>query len=63
MNHALMKMLNINETTVDPAGGEYLREKGSKMPSGPMEETALIEVRNRRPAFSEESAGKVITEA
>jgi predicted amidohydrolase YtcJ len=63
MNHALMKLLNINENTVDPAGGEYLREKGSKMPSGPMEETALIEVRNRRPAFSEESAGKVITEA
>lgn len=63
MNHALMKLLTINENTPDPAGGEYLREKGSKMPSGPMEETALIEVRNRRPAFSEESAGKVITEA
>ncbi|MBU3744015.1 MAG: amidohydrolase family protein, partial [Sediminibacterium sp.] len=63
MNHALMRLLNINENTPDPAGGEYLREKGSKMPSGPMEETALIEVRNRRPAFSEESAGKVITEA
>lgn len=63
MNHALMKLLNINENTVDPAGGEYIREKGSKMPAGPMEETALIEVRNRRPPFSEESAAKVITEA
>lgn len=63
MNHALMKLLNINENTVDPAGGEYIREKGSKMPAGPMEETALIEVRNRRPPFSEASAAKVITEA
>jgi predicted amidohydrolase YtcJ len=63
MNHALMKLLNINESTPDPEGGEYLREKGSKMPSGPMEETALIEVRNRRPAFNDEAAAKVITEA
>jgi predicted amidohydrolase YtcJ len=63
MNHALMKLLKIDENTVDPEGGEYLREKGSKMPSGPMEETALIEVRNRRPPFSAESAARVITEA
>ena len=60
MNHALMKLLNIDEKTVDPAGGEYIREKGSKMPAGPMEETALIDVRNQRPAFTGEAADKVI---
>lgn len=63
MNHALMKLLKIDENTVDPEGGEYIREKGSKMPAGPMEETALIEVRNRRPPFIDESAARVITEA
>ena len=60
MNHALMKLLHIDEKTVDPAGGEYIREKGSKMPAGPMEETALIDVRNQRPAFTGEAADKVI---
>jgi predicted amidohydrolase YtcJ len=63
MNHALMKLLHIDEKTVDPAGGEYVREKGSKMPAGPMEETALIDVRNQRPAFTGEAADKVIKEA
>ncbi len=63
MNHALMKLLHIDEKTVDPAGGEYIREKGSKMPAGPMEETALIDVRNQRPAFTGEAADKVIKEA
>jgi predicted amidohydrolase YtcJ len=63
MNHALMKLLHIDEKIVDPAGGEYVREKGSKMPAGPMEETALIDVRNQRPAFTGEAADKVIKEA
>jgi predicted amidohydrolase YtcJ len=63
MNHALIKLLHIDEKTVDPAGGEYVREKGSKMPAGPMEETALIDVRNQRPAFTGEAADKVIKEA
>jgi len=63
MNHALMKLLHIDEKTVDPNGGEYVREKGSKMPAGPMEETALIDVRNQRPAFTGEAADKVIKEA
>jgi len=63
MNHALMKLLHIDEKTVDPTGGEYVREKGRKMPAGPMEETALIEVRNQRPAFTGEAADKVIKEA
>jgi hypothetical protein len=60
MNHALMKLLGVNENTKDPAGGEYLRVKGSKTPAGGMEETALIEVRNKRPAFTGESAARVI---
>jgi predicted amidohydrolase YtcJ len=60
MNHALMKLLGIDEKTKDPAGGEYLRVKGGQMPLGGMEETALIEVRNKRPALTGESAAKVI---
>ncbi len=60
MNHALMKLLGIDEKIKDPAGGEYLRVKGSQMPLGGMEETALIDVRNKRPAFTGESAAKVI---
>jgi predicted amidohydrolase YtcJ len=60
MNHALMRLLNIGENTPDPEGGEYIRVVGTKIPSGPMEETALIEVRNMRPAFTGEAAAKVV---
>ena len=63
MNHAMMKLLGIDEQTKDPEGGEFLRVKGSKIPLGPMEETALIDVRNKRPAFTGEAADKVISEA
>jgi len=63
MNHALMKLLGINEKTANPEGGEYSREKRSDMPSGPMEETALIDVRNKRPPFTGEAAARVITGA
>lgn len=63
MNHAMMKLLGIDENTKDPEGGEFARVKGSKVPLGPMEETALIDVRNKRPAFTGEAADKVISEA
>ena len=63
MNHALMKLLSVDAKTANPQGGEYIREKGSDMPSGPMEETALIDLRNKRPSFTREDAARVITGA
>jgi len=63
MNHALMRALGINEKTADPKGGEYVRVPGGRMPLGPMEEVALIDVRNRRPPFTGVAADRVITGA
>ena len=63
MNHAMMRLLSIDETTPDPAGGEYIRIPGGRMPAGPMEETALIDVRNRRPPLSGSAADTVMTQA
>lgn len=63
MNTALMKLLNINAQTKDPEGGFYLRKPGSREILGPMEETALIEVRNQRPKASNEEMKKIIEAA
>ncbi len=63
MNHALMRALGIDANIADPAGGEYVRVAGSRDPLGPMEEVALIDVRNRRPPFQGAAADRVITAA
>jgi predicted amidohydrolase YtcJ len=63
MNNALMKKININSSTKDPHGGEYLRKPGTKEILGGMEETALIEVRNQRPKASNDDIKKMISGA
>ena len=63
MNHAMMRALGIDEKTPDPQGGEYVRAPGGKTPLGPMEEVALIDVRNRRPPFEGADADRVFTAA
>ena len=60
MNTALMKLVKIDASTKDPEGGEYLRKPGSKDILGPMEETALIAVRNQRPKAGPEEMKKII---
>ncbi len=63
MNHALMRLLKIDESTSDPEGGEFVRVPETRRPLGPMEETALINVRSLRPPFTGEAASRVIIEA
>jgi predicted amidohydrolase YtcJ len=60
MNTTLMKLMKIDASTKDPEGGEFLRKPGSKDILGPMEETALISVRNQRPKASPEEMKKII---
>lgn len=63
MNNDLMNRLKITAATKDPEGGEYLRKPGSQDILGPMEETALIEVRNQRPKAGPEEMKKIIAAA
>ncbi len=60
MNTVLMKSLGITAETPDPAGGEYVRRPRSREPLGPMEETALIAVREHRPPFTGASVEKLV---
>lgn len=40
-NNALLKLAGVTAATVDPTGGAFARQSGSRDPLGPMEETAL----------------------
>lgn len=62
-NSALFKLLGLSAATPDPEGGNYARKPGSMELAGPMEETALFDVRRQRPPFTGEMAGRVATAA
>lgn len=62
-NSALFKLLGLSAATPDPAGGNYARKPGGIELAGPMEETALFDVRRQRPPFTGEMADRVATAA
>ncbi len=62
-NSALFKLVGVTAATPDPMGGTFARKPGGTELLGPMEETALNDVRIKRPPFTGESADKVITGA
>ncbi|MFM7076393.1 MAG: amidohydrolase [Planctomycetaceae bacterium] len=59
-NSAVFRAAGIAAETPDPEGGQFAREPGSRELLGPMEETALNAVRNRRPPFSGRMAADAI---
>ncbi len=62
-NTALYRATGISADTPDPTGGVFARKADGKSLLGPMEETALNAVRNKRPAFTGELAAQTITGA
>ena len=59
-NSAVFRAAGIAADTPDPEGGQFAREPGGRGLLGPMEETALNAVRNRRPPFSGQLAADAI---
>jgi predicted amidohydrolase YtcJ len=62
-NSALFKLLGLSAATPDPQGGNFARKPGSRELAGPMEETALFDVRRQRPPFTGALADQVATRA
>jgi predicted amidohydrolase YtcJ len=62
-NSAAFKAAGISAESPDPTGGMFARKPDGKSLLGPMEETALIAVRAKRPPFSGELASRAITGA
>jgi predicted amidohydrolase YtcJ len=66
VNHYALEMMGWDSKTKDPAGGTIVRRPGSREPLGPLDEQAMNQVRDRRPALSEadmDKALKLATEA
>jgi predicted amidohydrolase YtcJ len=59
-NSALFAIAGVGPSTADPVGGTFSRQAGGKALAGPMEETALNLVREKRPAFEGQMADNVI---
>ncbi len=62
-NSALFKLVGVSAATPDPDGGNYARKPGGTELLGPMEETALFDVRRQRPPFTGELADRAATGA
>ena len=62
-NSLLFKATGVSAETKDPVGGVFARKADGKSLAGPMEETALNQVRLQRPAFTGEIADRVATGA
>lgn len=62
-NSKVFAAAGISADTPDPSGGQFAREPGGRELLGPMEETALNAVRNKRPPFTGQLAGDAITGA
>ena len=62
-NSKVFAAAGISAATPDPEGGLFARKPGSRELLGPMEETALNAVRNKRPPFSGQLAADAITGA
>lgn len=60
-NSALFAITGVGAATADPAGGTFARKADGKALAGPMEETALNMVREKRPPFEGKMADDVIT--
>jgi len=59
-NSALFAVAGVGPSTADPVGGTFSRKADGKALAGPMEETALNLVREKRPAFVGQMADDVI---
>ena len=59
-NNPLLQLAGVTAATIDPTGGAFARQTGSRAPLGPMEETALNAVRSQRPAFTGQLADRAI---
>jgi predicted amidohydrolase YtcJ len=59
-NSALFAGTGVGPSTADPVGGTFTRKADGKALAGPMEETALNMVREKRPAFEGQMADNVI---
>jgi len=59
-NTALFALAGVGAATADPVGGTFARKADGKSLAGPMEETALNMVREKRPAFEGQMADNVI---
>jgi len=60
-NSALFALTGVGAATADPVGGTFTRKADGKALAGPMEETALNMVREKRPPFEGKMADDVIT--
>jgi len=60
-NSAVFAITGVGAATADPAGGTFARKADGKALAGPMEETALNMVREKRPPFEGKMADDVIT--
>jgi len=60
-NSALFAIAGVGASTADPVGGTFARKADGKALAGPMEETALNMVREKRPPFEGKLADDVIT--
>jgi hypothetical protein len=60
-NSALFALTGVGAATADPTGGTFARKADGKELAGPMEETALNKVREKRPPFEGKMADDVIT--
>jgi len=59
-NSVLFALTGVGAATADPVGGTFARKSDGKALLGPMEETALNMVREKRPAFEGQMADNVI---